>query len=103
MTETTSHHRAKTRAAGKGGETEVSLPGGGRLDALSANRRATEVERNKDPEALIEAVRRLRDADASQRVLKVPQPHMDAAAAAMRKVGVHGTVKNMSETKRRSV
>ena len=80
------------------------MPGGRRLDALSANRRATEVERNKDPEALVKAVRRLRDADASQRVLKVPQPHMDAAAAAaMRKVGVHGTVKNMSETKRRSV
>ena len=103
MTETPSHRRAKAQAAGRQGETEVPLRGGQRLDALSAHGRATEIERSDNPAALKQAACRLLAANASQRVLKVPQPNMPAAAAAMRKVGAHGTVTNMGGTKRRSV
>jgi hypothetical protein len=103
MSESSSHHRAKNRAAGNGGQTEVPLSGGRRLDAQTPSGRATEIERSGTAAGLQAAARRLRDADASQRVLQVPQQDMDAAAAAMRKVGVHGTVKNMASTKRRPV
>ena len=47
MSETLAHRRARIRAAGSGGRTEVPLPGGPRLDALTqGRRRATEVERS---------------------------------------------------------
>jgi hypothetical protein len=103
MTESAGHQRAKNQAAGKNGQTEVSLSGGRRLDALTQTGRATEIERSGTPAGLEAAARRLRDADASQRVLQVPQHDMDAATSAMRKVGVHGTVKNMVGTRRRPV
>ena len=104
MAETPSHHKAKTRAAGKGGKTEVALPGGKRLDAKSAGGgRATEVERSGSPKALEAAADRLKRSRANQKVLQVPNPDMDAAAEAMRDKGVSGTVKNMGGTKSRSV
>jgi hypothetical protein len=103
MSESPSHQRAKIRAAGRSGHTEVPLPGNGRLDAKTASGRATEIERSGTTAGLVAAARRLRAARASQHVLQVPQPDMDAATAAMRKVGVHGTVKNMAGTQRRSV
>jgi hypothetical protein len=103
MSESSSHQRAKIQAAGKNGQTEVPLPGGRRLDARTPSGRATEVERSGRTGELQAAARRLRDANSSQRVLQVPQQDMDAAAAAMRKVGVHGTVKNMTGSKRRPV
>ncbi|MEE9168939.1 MAG: hypothetical protein V3U73_04200 [bacterium] len=49
------------------------------------------------------AARRLKQSGTPQKVLQVPQKNMDAAAQAMRNVGVGGTVKNMGGTKRRSV
>ncbi len=103
MTETTSHKRAKAQAAGRGGEQEVPIRGGQRLDALSPSGRATEVERSGAPELLERAARRLKASGSRQRVLQVPQPDMTKAVAAMRKVSVAGTVKNMGGTKRRSV
>lgn len=103
MSETQSHRRAKAQAAGANGDTEVPLSRGRRLDALSEHGRATEIERSGNKAALEAAARRLRAAPASQRVLQVPQPDMPAAVAAMRKVGVHGTVKNMASTKKRSI
>lgn len=103
MAESSGHRQAKNRAAGGAGEVEVPLPGGRRLDALSADGRATEVERGGTPQALEAAARRLRDAPARQHVLQVPQKDMPAAVAAMRKVGVRGTVKNLAGTKRQTV
>jgi hypothetical protein len=103
MAESSSRQRAKSRAAGKGGSTEVPLSGHRRLDATTPSGRATEIERSGKIEGLEAAVRRLRDARANQHVLQVPQPDMEAAVDAMRKVGVHGTVKNMGGTRRRSV
>ncbi len=102
MSESESHKRAKAKAAGKRGKTEVPLRGGRRLDAAT-KRKATEVERSGTEAALRKAARRLRDSGKSQKILQVPQPDMDAAAAAMRSTGVSGTVKNLSGTKRRSV
>ncbi len=102
MSESQSHKRAKSRAAGKGGQTERKLPGGKRLDADSG-RRATEVERSGDPAQLEKAARRLGASGRPQKVLQVPQPDMPKAAQAMKKAGVKGSVKNMSGKKRRSV
>lgn len=103
MGETRSHKQSKTEAAGSAGQTEVPLPRGRRLDALSGRGRATEIERSGAEQNLKEAARRLRDAPAKQHVLRVPQPHMAAAVGAMKTVGVSGTVKNLSGTKRRIV
>jgi len=104
MSETPSHLRAKSKAAGFGGKTEVPLPGGKRLDARTqGGGRATEVERSGSAQGLNAAARRLKRSDAPQKVLQVPQKDMDAAAQAMRKVGVGGTVKNIGGTKRRGV
>ena len=102
MAETPSHKRAKRKAAGKSGQTEVPISRGRRLDAATANR-ATEVERSGTTEGLRKAARRLRDSGKPQHVLQVPQKDMDKAAQAMRDVGASGTVKNMGGTKRRSV
>ena len=46
---------------------------------------------------------RLKAARKPQKVLQVPQPDMDKAAAAMRSAKVKGTVKNMKGTRRRSI
>ena len=104
MTETTSHRRAKAKAAGKGGKTEKKLPGGKRLDEITkSGGKATEIERSGTTQGLKKAVHRLKKSGSKQKVLQVPQKDMDIAAAAMRKGGVGGTVKNMGGTKRRSV
>ncbi len=102
MPESESHKRAKKRAAGKEGQTEKPLKGGGRLDAATPGR-ATEVERSGNLAGLRKAARRLKKSSKSQKVLQVPQKDMDNAEAAMREEGVSGTVKNMSGSKRRSI
>ena len=103
MSETPSHKRAKSKAAGKGGQTEVPLRGKRRLDAMSPSRRATEVERSGSKSGLEKAARRLNASGAKQRVLQVPQKDMDKAADAMKSQKVNGTVKNMSGTKKKRV
>ena len=104
MSETDSHNRAKNKAAGKNGQTEVPLAGNRRLDALTAGKgRATEVERSGNNEMLEKAAKRLKASGAPQKVLQVPHSDMDAAANAMRKARVLGTVKNLGGTKSRSV
>ena len=74
MPEKPSHRRAKTKAAGPGGQTEVPLPGGKRLDARTqGGGRATEVERSGSSQGLETAARRLKQSGAPQKVLQVPQ------------------------------
>lgn len=102
MSESPTHKRAKSQAAGKTGQTEVPLPGGKRLDARTKST-ATEVERSGMTQGLEKAARRLKQSGAPRKVLQVPQKDMTKAAAAMKKVGTGGTVKNMGGTKRRSV
>ena len=104
MTESQSHKTAKRKAAGKGGRTEVPLKGGKRLDAKTkSGKTATEVERSGSASGLEKAAGRLKKSRSKRKVLQVPQPDMAKAAAAMRKVGTKGTVKNLTGTKRRSV
>ncbi|OGR24454.1 MAG: hypothetical protein A2139_08650 [Desulfobacca sp. RBG_16_60_12] len=104
MAESKTHKGAKTKAAGKGGQTEVPLSRGRRLDAITAGGdRATEIERSGAPAQLEKAVRRLKSSEAPKKVLKVPQSDMDAAAAALRAAGVSGTVENSGGTKSRKV
>ncbi len=101
MPETPAHRRAKRRAAGPGGRTEVPLRGKQRLDALTkGGRRATEIERSGSTAGLNSAARRLKKSGAPQKVLQVPQKDMGSAAKAMRKAGICGTIKNMGGTKR---
>lgn len=102
MTETTAHKRAKAQAAGRSGTKEKPISGGRRLDAAT-KKTATEVERSGSNAGLLKAARRLRDSGKPERVLQVPQTDMSKAADAMRKVGIGGTVKNMSGTKRQSI
>jgi len=102
MPESQSHKRAKSKAAGKAGKTEVSLSRGRRLDAQSGNK-ATEVERSGSPQGLTKAAQRLKVSGKPQKVLQVPQQDIPKAVKAMQKVRVKGTVKNISGTKRRSV
>ena len=102
MAESDAHKRAKAKAAGPKGKTEVPLSRNRRLDAAT-EKRATEVERSGSAQGLETAARRLRDSGKVQKVLQVPQKDMGQAADAMRKVGVSGTVKNMGGTKSRSV
>ncbi len=101
MSETRAHRRAKKRAAGRGGRTEVPLRGNKRLDALTrGGGRATGVERSGSSTGLNAAAKRLKQSRAPQKVLQVPQKDMGAAVTAMRKAGIGGTVKNMGGTKR---
>jgi len=102
MTESTAHRRAKAKAAGRSGTTEKKISGGRRLDAAT-KKTATEIERSGSSVGLVKAARRLRDSGKPQRVLQVPQTDMAKAADALRTVGIGGTVKNMSGTKRQSI
>ena len=102
MSESNAHKKAKRKAAGKSGQTEVPLSGNRRLDAAT-KKKATEVERSGNSASLEKAAQRLKDSKKPQKVLQVPQKDMDKAAAAMKKKGTPGTVKNMSGTKSRSV
>lgn len=104
MAETKSHRRAKGRAAGRHGKTEVPINKGRYLDAISpSGKRATEVERSGTAQGLRAAVSRLKARRASQKVLQVPQKDMPKARQVMRLMKVRGTVKNMGGTKRSSV
>jgi len=103
MTESVSHSRAKNKAAGKDGQTEVPLSRNRRLDALSSGGRATEVERSGNLDNLSKAALRLKASGAPRKILQVPEKDMKTAVAAMRKAGVSGTVKNLGGTKNRSV
>ncbi|MFQ5717621.1 MAG: hypothetical protein ACE5GQ_11045 [Nitrospinales bacterium] len=102
MTESSAHKQAKARAAGPSGRTEVPLSRNRRLDAVT-KKTATEIERSGTMAGLKKAASRLKESGKPQRVLQVPQRDMSKAVQAMQTKGVHGTVKNMSGTKRRSI
>jgi hypothetical protein len=101
MSKSPTHKNAQSKAAGKNGTTEAKIKGNQRIDAISANKkRATEVERSGN---LNDAVSRLKNSGASQKILQVPQKDMKRAAETMKQSGIKGTIKNMSGTKRKSV
>lgn len=99
MAESRAHRNAKWRSAGRGGQVEVPLPSGRRLDALSWDGTwATEVETSGDIDLLKLAAERLRESGAPQKVLKVPRRHMMRAAVALRQAGISAWVRNMHGT-----
>jgi hypothetical protein len=99
MPESAAHKRAKNKAAGASGKTEVPQKGGTKLDAQRSDT-AIEVERSGN---LAAAVSRLKKSPKPKKVLIVPQPQMPKARQAMRKGGLGGTVSNMSGTKKSRV
>jgi hypothetical protein len=102
MPESKSHKEHKNKAAGKGGVTEKAISGGHRIDAVTS-KKATEIERSGNSNALKEAAKRLKDSGKSQKILQVPQNDMNKAVEAAENVGVKLTVRNLSGTKRRYV
>jgi len=102
MSESEAHKRAKKKAAGKKGKTEVPLKGNRRLDAATLNK-AIEVERSGTSAGLKKAAKRLKDSGKKQKVLQVPNKDMDKAKEAMQEVGVTGTIYNMGKTKTKRV
>jgi len=102
MAESTSHKRLKKDAAGNSGKIEKKLPSGKRLDAVT-KKKATEIERSGSTKGLLKAAQRLKESRKKQKVLQVPQKDMGKAVQAMGNIGIPGTVKNLSGTKRRSV
>ena len=94
MAEKQTHKEAKAKAAGPLGKTEVPIKGG---------RRVIEVETSGSVVRLCQAAQRLKASDRKQHVLVVPQRDMPKAREAMTKVGVRGTVTNLSGTKRTQV
>ena len=59
ISETSSYKRAKSKAAGKSGKTEIPLKGNRRLNATS-KRKATEIERRGNMDGLEKAARCLK-------------------------------------------
>ncbi|SET78244.1 hypothetical protein [Stigmatella erecta] len=101
MAESRAHQRAKFRSAGCGGQVEVPLPSGRRLDALSRNGVwGTEVETSGSFSRLQLAVERLLESGALQRVLRVPKRDMLLAAVVLRRMGVSAWVLNMYGSQR---
>ncbi len=98
MPEGQSHKRAKSKAAGKSGHTEVKIKGGRRLDAMT-RRRAVEVETSGAPGRLTQAARRLKASGKAHHTLVVPQRDFPKARQAMRDAKVSGTVRNLTGTK----
>jgi len=99
MGESPRHKSLKAQAAGPGGKTEVPLPGGKKLDALSKRNIATEVERGGTTGAIRKAIDRL-EAHNGPKVLKVPQTDMPLAEKVAKEKRTHLTISNMSETKK---
>lgn len=98
MPEKSTHKRMKSKVAGKTGRKEVAIKGGRRLD-VATKYKAAEIEQG-GPSQLEKAAQRLKSSRRSQKVLIVPSTSMSKAREAMRKVGVSGTVRNISGTKR---
>jgi len=96
------HRRAQKRAAGREGQVEKTLKSGKRVDAITRVK-ATEIERWPTRTGLLKSAERLKESRRRQKVLVVPDSKMAHAREAMRIVGIGGTVKNLSGTRRSSV
>lgn len=98
MAEKSTHKRVKSEIAGKTGRKEVLIKGGRRIDVMTKYK-AVEIERGGSSQ-LEKAAQRLKASRKPQKVLVTPSKSMNKAREAMRKVGVSGTVRNISGTNR---
>ncbi len=99
MSESTTHKTLKGKAVGDTGKVEVKLPSGKRIDVVTKGR-AYEIERSDSIKSLKSAAKRLKESGKAQKVLQVPQKNFSTAQKAMKEVGITGTIKNLSGTKR---
>ncbi len=102
MTESQSHKRAKNKAAGRNGRTEVPISKGRRLDAKNGSR-ATEIERSGTSKGLSKAISRLKTQQNAKKELLVPNKDLDKAKKIAMKRGVNVLIQNLSKSKRRFV
>jgi hypothetical protein len=96
------HRRAQRKAAGTTGKIEVPISRGRRLDAAT-RARAVEVETTGKPDRLRSAAQRLKASGRRQHILVVPHRDISKGRQAMRTVGVTGTVRNLTGTKKSRV
>ena len=96
MPESKSHKKGKGRAA----KTEVPIPGGRRLDAISG-KHAIEVERGGSAGRIDKALSRLKTQTNRNKILRVPQSDMPLAIERAKVKKINVTVTNLSKTKRR--
>jgi len=102
MPESRSHKQLKRKAAGKKRQTEKKLSTGEILDAARKNT-ATEIEKSGTKKGLEKAVDRLKISRKKQKVLQVLNKDLSLAAKIMKEREVGGSVKNLGNTKRRSI
>jgi hypothetical protein len=102
MAESQSHKRAKNKAAGRNGRTEVPISGGRRLDAKKGHR-ATEVERSGNPKGISKAISRLKTQKNAKKELLVPNKDLDKAKKIAKRRAVNVLIQNLSRSKRRFV
>ena len=102
MSESNAHKKAKEKAAGKSGQTEVPIKGNRRIDAATKNR-ATEIERSGNPKLISKAGNRLMDSGKNQKIIKVPQKDINKAKTSLKDSGFKGTLSNIGGTKKVSI
>lgn len=100
------HRRLKNKDAGVTGKPEVTLPSGGRLDALTGTRIAVEIERGGQA-GIKKSVGNLKEAldtgIARKARLRVPHQNLDVAEKEMRRQGLGGQLTNLGGTTRINV
>lgn len=106
MAESEWHKRLKNKDAGLTGDTEVSLPSGGRIDALTGSKIGVEIERGgnagiqKSISNLIEAL----DTGVARKArLRVHQQDMEIAEREMKRQGLKGELTNLTGTVKKQV
>ena len=102
MVESQSHKRAKRKAAGRNGRTEIPISGGRRLDAKNV-RKATEIERSGSSKGISKAISRLKTQKNSKKELLVPNKDLDKAKEIAKKSGAKILIQNLSKSRRRFV
>lgn len=95
------HKGLKRKAAGRGGQVEKKVPGG-RVD-VKKPREVIEIDRAGTTESISKALRKLKTQTNLKKTLKVKQQHLDKAVRLAKKKNMTVTIKNLSETRRRSV
>lgn len=102
MTESQSHKRAKNKAAGRNGRTEIPISRGRRLDAKNGHK-AIEIERSGTKKGISKALSRLKTQTNSKKELLVPNRDLDKAKNVAKKRGDNVLIQNLSRSKRRFV
>ena len=101
MPESRWHKHLKRKDAGSTGQTEVVLPSGSRLDALSPTKIATQIERGGE-ETIKKAISILKEAVdtgiARKARLRVLHEKLDFAYDEMRRQRLHGELTNVTST-----